>query len=95
MAFHPLRESANMTSRSRKQSRKWAERVDEAFDRVEAAAALLASAAALLWVVYDMGDEIRREWRQLRGRPRRRLKRTTIPAAVVVAPAPSDRHRHN
>lgn len=69
---------------SRKRSAKPAVHVDDVFERVEAAAAILASAAALLWVVYDMSDEIRQEWRRLRGHPSRALKRSAARPGMVV-----------
>lgn len=84
---------------SRKRSAKPATHVDDVFERVEAAAAILASAAALLWVVYDMSDEIRQEWRRLRGRPSRTLKRTAarpgFVGPVVIDPGEGEHHVRN
>jgi hypothetical protein len=84
---------------STKRSAKTASHVDDAFERVEAVAALLASAAALLWVVYDMSDDIRQEWRRLRGSPSRPAKRSAARAKfvgpIVVDHRDGDHHVRN
>ena len=84
---------------SKKRSAKVTAHVDDAFERIEAAAALFASAAALLWVVYDMSDDIRQEWRRLRGSPARPAKRsaarTKFVAPIVVDHRDGDHHIRN